>query len=183
MGLSEDAVALAAARLEQTALVAPRLPAGVTRRYFGLPIRVGTSAELTRALSGAEWDHLVADMRTTFDTLGEVRVEGVRREWRGAGAHAVLEPTLDGERFSLQMSKRTAPAWMWSAIVAFDAAVALFVPALTGLSSNVNFVRGPVMLVAAGLGMFAYSAIKLPPWARSRQQQVEGVFNRLLTPR
>lgn len=180
VGLSEEAVARAASRLDHAVVVGRRLPAGITRRYFSLPIRVGTSVELSRTLSDAEWEQLVADLRTTFDADGVIRVDSGRREWSGGGAHAVLEHTASGERFTLHLSKRSAPAWMWSAIVTFNAAAALFVPALAGLSINPIFVRAPVVLLGAGLAMFAYSAIKLPSWARSRRQQVDGVFTRLL---
>jgi hypothetical protein len=38
---------------------------------------------------------------------------------------------------------------------------------------------GIVLLVAAGLGMFASGAVRLPSWARRREQQFEGIIARL----
>lgn len=180
VGLSEEAVARAAARLDQSPIVGRPQPAGITGRYFGMPIRVGTTVELKRRLSDVGWEQLVNDMRTTFDAHGRMEMEGSRRVWSGAGVSAELEPTDTGERFTIHMSKRSAPAWMWSAIVALNGAAVTFFFPLAGLSDDVNFLRGSVGLLAAGLAMFAYSARKLPGWARLHKQQVDGVITRLL---
>src|SRR5687768_17205171 len=56
VGLSQHAVARAAASLHTPAQVA-------TRRFLGLPIAVSRTAELGRELSESEWERLVVDLR------------------------------------------------------------------------------------------------------------------------
>ncbi|MGQ0563126.1 MAG: hypothetical protein ACT443_14780 [Gemmatimonadota bacterium] len=180
VGLSAEVVAQAAARLAQPAATSSRLPATVTRRYFGLPIGVGRTVQLPQKLSDAEWELLVTDLRTTFDATGRLERHGSFRQWRNGNLRALIEPTETGERFRLETIKGSAFSWIWSGLAALGGGAAMFLLAAADISKDVDVLRGSVLLTAAGLGMFAFAALRLPSWARLRRQQIDNVIARLL---
>src|SRR5947207_1811830 len=53
--------------LRHAAMTLGREGQATTRRFLGLPVGVGRSVDLGRALSDAEWERLVVDLRDTFD--------------------------------------------------------------------------------------------------------------------
>src|SRR5690606_25669383 len=79
--VAPDAVARAAAALEAAAGPRPRTS-------LGMPIEVSHTTNLPRALSDAEWDRLVAELRATFRARGAVAVQGSLREWSNGNLHA-----------------------------------------------------------------------------------------------
>ncbi len=72
------------------------------RRVLGLPLGVGRTVELGRKLTDEEWDHLVVDLRETFDARGQVRQDGSLRQWTNGNLQALLEPTPTGDRLRLR---------------------------------------------------------------------------------
>src|SRR5688572_10704353 len=97
VGLSPEAVAQSAARLDRSVPGDRRLPASVTRRQLGLPLGVGRTVDLPRKLTDAEWEQLVVDLRTTFDAQGKLAGQGSLREWLNGNLRAMIEPTPTGE--------------------------------------------------------------------------------------
>src|SRR5438034_3446482 len=63
VGLSPESIALAARSLDQAGRPA-------AQRFLGLPIGVGRTVEFDRPLADADWERLVADLRTTFAARG-----------------------------------------------------------------------------------------------------------------
>src|SRR5688500_8812402 len=112
VGLSPEAVAQSAARLDRATPGDMRLPARVTRRQLGLPLGVGRTVDLPRKLTDAEWEQLVVDLRTTFDAQGRVGGQGSLREWRNGNLRAMIEPTPAGERLRLQTFKENGRTMM-----------------------------------------------------------------------
>jgi hypothetical protein len=179
VGLSPEAVADAAARLDNPA-VTWRHPAVITKHHFWLPVEAGKTIELPRRLSDQEWTQLVADLRTTFDARGRVEETANKREWRGGGAHAVLTHTDNGARFQLSSFRRQGIVMLWAAVVSFNVAAITFFIAAAGLSDDVDILRTSVFSAIAGTGIVMTTALKLRAWARLARQQVDGVVARLL---
>jgi len=69
VGISPESISLAARSLDHAGRVA-------SRTFMGLPIGVGRTVEFDRPLSDADWEGLVADLRTTFEARGTVRYDG-----------------------------------------------------------------------------------------------------------
>ena len=148
------------------------------RSYLGFPVGVGRTVELDRQLTEEEWEHLVVDLRETFDARGRVSSHGSLRQWTNGNLQALLEPTLSGHRLRLKTVRGNAIALM-SAGLGFlgVSAVMLVVGAVAGeLGPTLGGVAG---VAAMGLGIFAMGAFRVPTWAQTRQRQMEGVAARL----
>jgi hypothetical protein len=147
------------------------------RRFMGLPIGVGRTVTLQRTLTEAEWERLVVDLRETFDARGRLRTDGGFRQWTNGNLQALLEPTPTGHRLRLRTMKGDAYAMMSSgfATLAFDA----FLTAIRSMSGR-PFSAGIVFLFGAmGVTMVALGALRVPAWAKRRQQQMEEIAARL----
>ena len=180
VGLSEEAVAQAAARLDHPA-VTWRQPAAITRRHFWLPVEAGKAVELPRRLTDDEWNQLVADLRTTFDARGRVSETNTTREWRSSSARAVLQRSETGERLQLHTTRRQGVIMLWTAVVSFNIAVISFFIAAAEISTDVIYTQTGTFAAIAGVGMVAATATRLRAWARLARQQVDGVIARLLS--
>src|SRR6185436_13586583 len=86
-GIEPARVAQAAATLDARGKPAP------VRRAFGLPIGVSRVVDLPRAPTDREWELLVSQFRTTFETQGETTTTGGLREWSVGSLHISVEPT------------------------------------------------------------------------------------------
>jgi hypothetical protein len=149
-----------------------------SKKFLGLPIGVGRTIDLDRRLSDEEWQHLVADLRETFDARGSVRYNGPFRQWTNGNLQALLEPTAAGHRLRLHTVKGDARGQMTAGIGLLGiAAATLIVTAMTGgLAGSLTAVAS---LAAIGLGLFGIGALRLPGWARQRRRQMETVAERL----
>ena len=171
VGIPSDLVVEAARSLDRAGREAGR-------SFLGLPIGVGRTIELDRQLTDEEWEHLVVDLRETFDARGLVRTDGSLKQWTNGNLQALLEPTPSGHRLRLRTVNANARALMlvgaalagFTSVVMIGAAVA---GDLTGAIAAVGTIW------AVGLGMFGLGAIRLPTWARTRREQMEGVAGRL----
>ena len=173
VGISPESISLAARSLDQGGRPA-------SRRFMGLPIGVGRTVELDRALSDSDWEGLVADLRTTFDARGTVRYDGPFRQWTNGNLQALLEPTPNGHRLRLQTMKGDSRALMTAGgVVLGGAAATLIAVAATGILTNPGTATGVGFMALMGLGMFAAGALRVPGWARRRRAQIEAVIARL----
>ncbi|HJU90037.1 MAG TPA: hypothetical protein VJ672_11625 [Gemmatimonadaceae bacterium] len=171
VGISSDAIALAAQSIDQ----APSAPL----RFLGLPLGVSRTANLGRKLSDEEWERLVVDLRETFNARGVVRKEGSLRQWTNGNLQALLEPTETGQRLRLRTVKGNAPPMMAAGFAMVALSIASFViAALRGGPADPGMLLGMGILGAAGLGMFASAALRLPGWARTRERQMEEIAAR-----
>lgn len=178
VGLEPEAVAQAAARLNQPA-VTSRQPAMVIRRHFWLPIEIGRTVELPHRLTDGEWAQLVADLRITFDARGSTHETDTVRRWTGGGVRAVLARTDSGESFQLRSFRRQGVVMLWTAVVSFNvAAVSFFFP-LTGLNDDPTFLQTSIFAAIAGVGIMTATAQRLKAWSRLGRQQMDSVITRL----
>ncbi len=171
-GIADESVALAARSIDH------REPAR-TARVLGLPIGVGNSVELERHLTDAEWDALVVAARDAFNASGRLRVEGSFRQWTNGNLQMLLEPGDGGHRLTL----RTRNANLQAQVVGGSAALALgglmlfgsvFGPAAT----TQGLLTGGAMVATAGAAFLAIALVRLPIWARRRQEQFRALIDR-----
>jgi hypothetical protein len=149
-----------------------------SKKFLGLPIGVGRTIDLDRRLSDEEWEHLVGDLRETFDARGSVRYNGPFRQWTNGNLQALLEPTTTGHRLRLKTVKGDSRGLMTAGLglLGFSAATLIASALASGLAASLG---SAAFLAAIGLGMFGIGALRLPGWARLRRRQMESVAERL----
>ncbi len=171
VGIPTDLVTQAAKALDQGGRPA-------SRSFLGFPIGVGRTIELERRLTDEEWEHLVVDLRETFDARGRMSSQGSLRQWTNGNLQALLEPTPSGHRLRLRTVRGNAIALMSVGLAFMGMSAALLIVGL--ISGELGPTLGGVGGVAfLGLGTFALGALRLPTWARTRQRQMDGVAARL----
>jgi len=172
VGISPEAIAHAARALDQ----AGRLR---SRTFMGLTIGVGRTVEFDRALTDADWERLVADLRETFEARGTVRYDGPFRQWTNGNLQALVEPTASGHRVRLQTVKGDSRALMTGGLGMLGMSLATFIA--VGAAAGIGEAGSVAGLLAAmGLGMFGFGALRLPGWARRRRTQIDDVLARLI---
>ena len=178
VGISPERIAEAAAGLEH---VQPSLP---RRTELGMPMSAAHIVEIPRPLTDREWSLLVSDLRETFHAQGRERSHGETREWVNGNLHAVVEPTVTGYRLRLGTLKGDGLA------LNRMGAMGMIMGAIVGLTSALGgdpgAILGSVMLGGIGVGAFAFNAVRLPRWARLREQQMREIAERtraLIAPR
>jgi hypothetical protein len=165
VGIAPDRIATAALALDR--------PAKVQRRkMLGMPVGVGRTVELPRALTDREWAVLLARLRQTFGAQGRDLSSGEVRHWANSRLHALVEPTLDGWQLRLGTMKSDAAtvnilgaAGIILGIATMGSAIAAGEPMITGL----------LPLAGLGGGALAFNAIRLPIWARTREAQMDAI--------
>ena len=168
VGIEPARVADAAARLDARGTPAP------VRRSFGLPIGVSRVVDLPRAPTDREWELMVSQFRTTFETQGEATTTGGLREWSVGNLHICVEPTERGDRLRLSTLKEDAMALNGLAVVFGSMALIMWaVVAGVGKPEKALAVLG----MFGGMALFAFGAnlIRLPRWARERERQMEAL--------
>src|SRR5690606_31180184 len=117
VGVEPDVIARAAASLDAGAVRPPR-------RSLGMPIDVAHTVHLPRALTDAEWEQLVAELRATFRARGQVRTHGGLREWSNGNLHASVEPAAGGYRLRMETVKGDAAGFNALGLVSLAMGVA-----------------------------------------------------------
>lgn len=148
-------------------------------RLLGARVGVGRSVQLPRRLTDEEWNRLVVDLRETFDAKGKIETDGAFRQWRNGQLQALLEPTAEGERLRLKTVKSQGRMFLsFGAVMLVVLTLRALVAILfgDGLSADSDFLT----LAVLGGGMMASQYLLLPPWARKRALQMEGVARRLI---
>jgi hypothetical protein len=152
-----------------------------TRRWAGFPLGVGHSVQLGRRITEEEWERLVVDLRQTFDARGKLRVEGGFREWTNGNLQALIEPTPHGDRFRMRTLKGDARTLMTiGAIMGLVGSVLLVVGPAMGVMADADRLWDHLLVALVGAGLFGFSALRLPGWARLRRRQMEAVADRLV---
>ena len=171
-------VGLPAELVARAALSIDRGGRPTSRKFLGLPLGVGRTVELDRRLTDEEWEHLVGDLRETFEARGRVRYDGPFRQWTNGNLQALLEPTATGHRLRLQTLNGNSRGLMTGGLGLLGVATTLIVASAVtgGLAASLS---GVAFLAAMGLGMFGLGAIRLPGWARLRRNQMGAVAERL----
>jgi len=141
-----------------------------------LPIGVGRTVELGRTVSDAEWDRLVVLLRETFDARGVIKNEGSFRSWNNGNLQILLEPGASGHRLRMSTFNQGAQSWMVGgvAMVAF-AIIMVLTGIFTGTLASNGFGNSGSLVAAIGAAVFAVGALRLPRWARTRQDQMNEI--------
>jgi len=167
VGITPEAVAQAARALDTRAGAA-------ARTFLGLRMGVSRTVNLPRRLTDEEWERLVVQLREVFSARGRTRVEGSLRQWTNGNLQVLLEPTATGHRLRFGTVHGAARAAMGAGFAALGigATVAL-VSALGGHLGDA--IPGIAFLTLSGAGMIASGALRLPRWARLRQEQMDAL--------
>jgi hypothetical protein len=169
VGLSPSRIAQAVATFEGRGALIPRT------RALGLPTAVGSVVPLARDLTEREWERLVAELRTTFGTKGEVTSHGSLREWSHGSLHAFVEPTATGYR--LRMADSFAAALGVSTVFGglfLTLGILITVILLAREDAGLKFLVGAFMSAGAG-GAMAFTALAAPGWARRQEERMEHI--------
>jgi hypothetical protein len=151
-----------------------------TRKLLGLPVGVAQTVEFDRRLTDKEWERIVADLRETFEASGVVRQQGSLRQWTNGNLQALLEPTATGQRLRMRTVKGNAPGLIGGGIALFTVGTALLGTALaTSVTHDTGLMASILTTMTGGAGMFSASAMRLPGWARRRQQQMDQIAERV----
>jgi len=169
VGIEPARVAHAAARLDARGTPAP------VRRSFGLPIGVSRVVDLPRAPTDREWELLVSQFRTTFETQGQSTTTGGLREWSVGSLHISVEPTERGEQLRLTTLKEDAQI-----LNGFSALMSGMAVVMGGVVASAGQPWGkvlPILGMFGGLGLMSFTAnlVRLPGWARKRERQMEAL--------
>lgn len=165
-GLSVASVNAAAVALDHT-------PA-VSRRVLGMPVSVGQTVTLPRALDDAEWRRLVVFLRGTFEAQGREFDGPAGRAWRNGNLYITLEPAGDGALLQMQTRKgnvrtlfRLGPALL----------IGAGITEAGGLMAHIGPEALPnaLMLALGGVIVTTIGMLQLPGWGAARQKQFEAV--------
>jgi hypothetical protein len=171
VGIAPERIAEAASTLQRSHLSIP------PRRELGMPMSAAHIIELPRALTDREWALVVADLRETFQARGKESSQGDTRQWSNSNLHAFVEPTRTGYRLRLGTIKGDAVAL--NRMGGFGIAMGFIVgltPLLSG--SPAGAIPGALALGGIGAGTLVFNALRLPRWARLREQQMKDVAER-----
>jgi hypothetical protein len=171
VGISSDAVAQAARAVDV------RLGAA-SRTFLGLPIGVARTVNLNRRLTDEEWERLVVQLREVFNARGRTRSDGSLRQWTNGNLQVLLEPTETGHRLRFGTLHGGARASIGAGIATLGiTAIVVISGAVWGTLGEA--MPGVALMVAAGAGMIASGALRLPRWARLRERQMEALAARI----
>ncbi len=106
LGITDEYIAQAAAKLD-TVKPTARQDASV----LGVPYAVERIIQLPRAITDREWDHLIVDLRETFEAKGKIERNGSLRQWTNGNLQALIEPSGSGYRLRLRTRKGSARIW------------------------------------------------------------------------
>jgi len=171
VGIPSDAVAQAA-RAVDVGLGA------ASRTFLGLPIGVARTVNLNRRLTDQEWERLVVQLREVFNARGRTRADGALRQWTNGNLQVLLEPTETGHRLRFGTVHGGARASIGAGIAALGVTAAVAISSALGGTLG-DAIPGIALLFAAGIGMIASGALRLPRWARLRERQMEALAARI----
>jgi len=171
VGISSEAVAQAARAVDV------RLGAA-SRTFLGLRIGVARTVNLKRRLTDEEWERLVVQLREVFNARGRTRSDGSLRQWTNGNLQVLLEPTETGHRLRFRTTHGAARASIGAGLAV------LGVTAIVAVSGAIwgtlgDAASGIALMAAAGVGMIASGALRLPRWARLRERQMEALAARI----
>ncbi len=172
IGVTPGRIAEAAHALESRRVGAAR------GKFWGVPISVDRTVDLQRDLTDREWDVLVGELRETFGARGRVTSHGGIREWTNGNLHAFLEPVESGHRLRLGTFKGTARPALRLGGVGLFLSLMLLTLFIGEQLPPAAFVAS--LLVLASGGVLGTTMIKLPRWAREREDQMNYIAGRVV---
>ncbi len=171
VGLAPERIAAAATGLDRQGSTLPR------RTHFGMPVSVGRTVDLPRAPTDREWALLVAELRETFHAQGKIGSAGSLRQWTNGNLHAYVEPTETGHRLRLGTLKGNASELNLLGIVGIVMGlIILIASSISGKLAEGLFLSA--VFGATGVAAMTSNVLRLPRWAREREQQMEHIASR-----
>jgi hypothetical protein len=176
-------VGIAPEALEQAARSIDLSDRETGRRFLGLPIGVGLTANIGRQLTDEEWQRLIVDLRETFDARGKVREEGAFRQWTNGNLQVLVEPSADGNQIRMRTFKEDSRLYIGMGLGLIALAVFVFAGKIVAGTDVPTILGKFIPLSFMGTGLVAFGALRLPGWARERRAQMESIVARLRSPR
>jgi hypothetical protein len=171
VGIEPARVAEAAAALDHVGMRVAR------QTMIGAPIGVGRVVDLPRAPTDREWEMLVAELRRTFDAKGKVESYGDLRSWTNSRLHAHIEPSPSGYRLRMGTVKGNAQVLGGLGVAGLvGGLIWMVVLAISG--GLAEEMTRPLTYAVLGAGALIANALRLPPWARERERQMEHIAER-----
>jgi hypothetical protein len=171
VGISSEAVAQAARAVDVRVGAA-------SRTFLGLRIGVARTVNLNRRLTDEEWERLVVQLREVFNARGRTRSDGSLRQWTNGNLQVLLEPTETGHRLRFRTTHGAARASIGAGLAVLGVTAIVAVSgAIWGTLGDAG--SGIALMAAAGVGMIASGALRLPRWARLRERQMEALAARI----
>ncbi|MGE0353863.1 MAG: hypothetical protein AB7I33_05890 [Gemmatimonadales bacterium] len=149
------------------------------RRFLGLPVGVGRTIELDHPLTDTEWEHLVVDLRETFDARGNVTRQGSFRQWTNGNLQVLVEPTPAGERIRLRTLRGNSRMYMAAGLTMLGGSAAVLLASVLAGLGVAESLGKVAPLFGIGLGLFGMGAVPLPGWARLRRRQMDAIAERV----
>lgn len=168
-------VGIPASRIAEAARALDLTP--TVERTLGLPLKVGRTVRLPRALTEPEFEALVADLRATFNASGKVHRDGGLRGWTNGNLQAWIEP--DGQGHRLRMGTTKGSARQLGGVGTGMLGMSGILGTLTAVGADVPL-AGAGALLAMGIGTLVAAFGGVPSWARTRLDQMEAVAHRTL---
>src|SRR6266550_6287198 len=139
---------------------------------------VARDVNLNRRLTDEEWERLVVQLREVFNARGRTRSDGSLRQWTNGNLQVLVEPTETGHRLRFRTTHGAARASIGAGLAV------LGVTAIVAVSGAIwgtlgDAASGIALMAAAGVGMIASGALRLPRWARLRERQMEALAARI----
>jgi len=172
VGISPEAVAIAARSMDGDVLARPA-------KLLGLPLSVHRTVELDRAVTDAEWERLVVQLREVFNARGTTSSSGSLRQWTNGNLQALLEPVAGGHRVRFSSLNGSARASIGTGLLMAGVSVAVAVAGAVGGHLGASM-PGVALFAVMGAGMLANGALRLPGWARLRGRQMDAIAAGLL---
>jgi hypothetical protein len=166
IGVDAERIALAAAALDSGA-------SEHVRSSFGAPVEVGLAVPLPRAMTEQEWEQTVALLRSTFRARGHITTHGGLREWRNGNLHASHEPFGNGYRLRLGTTRGDARGFTALGFLGLAAAGATTVAHYVIVDPT--SMAAPLVMAGVGVAAFVSNWLRLPPWAKTRAQQMKQI--------
>ena len=168
VGIPDAVIARAARDLDQ-----PRPGAVGHQTFLGQTIGVGRAVDLPRTLTDDEWHRLVVDLRETFNARGKIEDVGPFRQWTNSNLQVFLEPSEDGARLRLRTLKGNARTFQGMGLAFATAGLGMGVASLLASAGDPT---NALLLGTIGAGLFLWSRLSVPSWARTRARQFEEVI-------
>ena len=170
VGIQPERIADAARALDL------RSNAPAVERFLGAPRSVSRTLHIPRAPTDDEWNRVVADLRRTFDAKGKLESHGGLRSWTNSNLQVHVEPEGEGYAVRMRTRKGNATQTTIMGVVFSVIGAANGIGAIVGTGDSL--LRSGLFL-AFGLGMIGWVRARLPGWAATRAEQMDGLAERI----
>ena len=149
------------------------------RTIFRLPISVARTVDLPEPLSEENWNQFVGELRDSFQATGDLKLDGLRKQWRNGNLHVLIEPFNLGHRLRLQTLNTNLRNMLVGGLVFFSLNLGFLLIGIIsgkfGMNPDTYFLG---FLSSLGLGAMGYAAIRLIKWGKKRALQMEYLAKR-----